>query len=86
MRITTESQEECSIQYTLHHDVDERTSLLAKTSSQVSNPAASCESGKSAPIDEQNSKRKFLGIATSVFMGTFCAGLGEFGSQVMRLF
>ena len=63
-----------------HHDVDERTPLLPNTSSYTSNPVAEPGNGKKALTDEQGRKRKLVGITVSLVLGTFCAGLGEFGS------
>lgn len=63
-----------------HHDVDERTPLLSNTVSHASNPIAQPGNGKKVLIDEQGSKRKLVGITVSLVIGTFCAGLGEFGS------
>lgn len=87
MSVTHESEADCLTQpYPPHLDVDERTLLLSKTSSQTSSPAAQCEAGKKALIDEHNSKRELIGVAVGVFTGTIGAGLGKFGSQVMRVF
>lgn len=87
MPTTSRSEEECLPQSNpLCQNPDERTLLLSKTSSQVSSPAAECENGKKAIVDEQDSKRKFVGIVAGIFLGSCVAGLGEFGYQVMRLF